>query len=392
MRAFVVVAIVAGAGACRRSPAGPTLDVAVFAGDAPLAGATVVSYRSNGAEIDLQSTDPTGRVALAVAPDALIGIGFGSAGGVAQYATLPVPSGIAELDVHGPPAQGVSTIAGVVTVAPQQAIAADAYDVELGCAIRRVTALPATIEVPSPCQGSDTDLDVVVIAYASGAIIGWASTAVAQTGPLPFDAGDALFAPATWQPPPTPTIANDAGATLAWAVTVDGLPYAAPPGTDWGLATDGAKLVATLGSGDTSQVTSFAQYEPDVVAADFLAPIAPSLALDDRATLALHGGACDPSTSAATNVRVTWNAGTAVVWDVVMPPGPIAAAFPPAFDAPPAGAQLVTIERCVIADLATFDALVAAGVYLDDPASPSRITAPRAAPSTLKSTQTSDAL
>jgi hypothetical protein len=376
MRALVagVIAIAAGAGACRRAPRGPTVTITALAGDQPMLGATVVTHHANGDEIDGTSTDASGRAIVVVAPDALVSIAF-TGGNAAQIATVLAPPAGGELDVHGPSAYSVPIVAGVLTIAPAQQLPADYFDIELGCVRVRALTLPATVDVSARCVGTDSAIDVVVAGYAAGSVAGYAAAR------LPFGDGAATFAFPSWtSASPTVAITVAVPATLAWTLSAGAMAFPAPPGVVWaGLPADGATLIATAGTGDATQTTTaaFTGVPPAIAlaATDFLPPIAPSVAVDALATLALHGGACDAATgAAATNVRVAWQDGGANVWDLIVPPGAFAVALPPVFVGPPATATPTAVERCIASsDVADFTALAAGGVYVEDPLQPSSI-------------------
>ena len=105
------------------------------------------------------------------------------------------------------------------------------------------------------------------------------------------------------------------------------------------------------------------------------------MALDDRATLAIHWSSPgDARTTAdALDLRVSWQAATKIVWDAVLSPDTVHVQFPAGLASIatlPASATIDIEDMFRVidsSDLADFDAVQAAGLVVTDPVNPSSI-------------------
>lgn len=342
-------------GAACGSPHPPTTIVSALAGEQPEPGATVISSHPDGTVVDQVTADGVGRAELTSAE--LITVVFVRAATTAIVTTPPLPTG--ELAVHGPPrdpAPGV--IVGALAVAPQAPLAADHYDLELGCTTVTVTALPVSLDVAARCLGSDVNLDVLVRGYAGAQLVGYAA------GRVPLVDGAAMFAPASWQTTgPTVPIALDGVApALDWILWVDHLAFDAHPlgdhGQLWtGLAVDAAAVHAVLATQTTTRELPSAPTALAFAAADFLPPVAPGLAIVDPTKLAVGWTAVDPGADAL-DLHVEWAATT---WDAVLPPDADRVTFP-AFTMPGA-ISVASLSYVDSSEVVGFAALAAGGVY-----------------------------
>ena len=369
-------------------PSGKTAAVFAIAGGAPEPEATVVSHRADGTILDEELADPTGRADVTVEDGARISVVFPAAGTQASSISIittmaPAPGG--SIDVYGPPdPQGPPTVIGTLLLEPQQPIAADAYDVALGCIVLHLPSLSQVIDVASTCAGSDANLDVLVTATSGGALAGYAA------GRIPIADGGAVFQPPQWDTTTgaIPITLDGVAPALDWVLWSDGLPFAAQPLTGttapvWnGLVVDGATVHATITSGPTAQVTTRELAgSPTAIAfgaADFLPPIAPTLAEDPGPGLAVHWTAASPGADAI-DLRLSWSTGMQrVVWDSVLPPDATATALPAlggtlSAPAAPPDALLRYLDGPAAA---SFSDVAAAGIHVEDPDHPSTIVAP----------------
>jgi hypothetical protein len=380
MRAALLVA----AAACADRSGGGGAKVTVHTG-AP--NATVLSHRAGGAAIDEEQAGALGDAVVTTEDGALISIAY-PAGAMQPLAvvTAPAPAAAGELTVTGPALIDTPPpLVGTLAIEPAGSTTADHYDVELGCVIRHVTDLTQPIFLPAPCLGSDTNVDVLVHAYAGTAAVGYLA------GRAPFADGGAILA-ATWHTTTTPVPITLTGVTptLDWVLTSDGLPFDAQPiaGTAplWtDLVVDAAIVHATQGAAPLAQIATLAiSGAPTAIAfgsGDFLAPIAQTLALDASTGLALTWSAADPGADAL-DLHLTWTvASRPVAWDAVLPPDATSAAFP-AFDsslaatlAPPDATPAAVLRYVDGPATGSFADVVAAGLVVDQAVSPSTIVA-----------------
>jgi hypothetical protein len=384
----VVPALVIAA-ACGRSPhgAGQLVDVYAFAGDQPQAGATVIAHDASGAALDTVMTDAVGHAQPAIEDGALITVVFSDVTNIALVTALSPAAG-SELDIHGPPPAGAPpTVAGALDVAPMMTVAADHYILELGCTVSQLTALPASIDVNSRCLGSDSNLDILLLAYQNDQVVGYAA------GRVDLSSGAATFAPAQWSTTttPVPITLDGVAPLLDWVLLVDGLPFGAQAISGsaplWnGLPVTAAIVHAGITTPTTAQVTTRyiagAPIAIDFAASDFLPPIDVSLVLDTSHGMQLSWTPA-PIDADAVDVHLAWTVGgNHVAWDVVLPPDGSDAAFPET--APDLG-QLVGLPDATPSALlryvqaatpAGWDSLVANGLYVASATGPSTIAPP----------------
>jgi len=202
-----------------------------------------------------------------------------------------------------------------------------------------------------------------------------------------------VFQPAQWSTTTgaVPITLDDAIApALDWVLYCDGLPFAAQPISGsapvWtGLVVDAAEIHAAIANGPIVQRTTRelagAPTAIELGAADFLPPIAQTLALDESSSLALTWAAASPGGDAV-DAHLTWTVGTTtVVWDAVLPPDATSAPFPPADPTlaalvlPPAATPTALLRYVDGAAAASFDDVLAAGIYADDPTAPPTVVA-----------------
>ncbi len=412
MRFVLVAALVVG---CRGSHqgSGQIAEVYVFAGDlAPAGGATVIAHRATGELIDTVQADAVGHAELGTEDGAQITVVFPSDLSAITpelwLVTAPAPAADGELDIHGPPdAPAPPTVAGALTVDPKKNLnGADMFEVELGCTITQVTAFPASIDVSSRCLGSDSNLDVLVLGYASGQVIGYAA------GRLDLSSGAATFAPTDWSTPASaiPIMLDGVSPLLDWVLYADGLPFAAQPiagsAPVWtGLAVDAATVHATIATATNSRITTREiAGAPTAIAfsaSDFLPAIDRTLVLDTTSGTQLSWAPADVGADAI-DLHLEWDVGLRgpavppgshhVVWDVVLPPDASDATLAQlagdvgTLAGPPDGTPDATLRYLATTPATGWDALVANGLYVEATAGVSTIAPPTTAE--LRVTQT----
>lgn len=395
MRAGPVLLLLAACGAGR---AGPTATVVVIAGDQPSADATVISSAADGTLLDEELADAVGHAKIQVEPGALITVVFPA--NLTDPANLPssvalvsepAPAAGGKIAVTGPASPPPPITAGALEISPMQALAADRYEIRLGCATIEEPALPVAVDVATTCFGSDANLDVLVLAYAGSPeqLVGYTA------GRVPFADGVATFSPDTWETmrPAVPVVLDGVQPQVQWTLFSDGLPMwseaLAGQGLTWtGLQVDAVAITATLGDATASQAAlrraAGVPASIELGAADFLAPIAPSLVLDDpQAPAALHWTASGAGAD-ATDVHLAWQtAGRAVTWDAVLPVDATSVHFPAIDDPavtgliePPDAPPTARLRYIDASDLDGFAALVKAGIDLTEPAAPTIATPP----------------
>ena len=368
------------------SPSGPTAVVIAMAGDRAAGGATVISHRADGTRLDETSADAVGHAELRVEPGALVSVVFAASASPASPAapasivtTLAPETG--ELVIHGPPVPRVPAIVGGLAITAPPLAADLGYDIGLGCATIAVPTLPTTVEVAAACLGSDTQLDVLVRGYQAAAdglppvVIGYAAARV------PLVDGLAHLDLAAWQTATlaVPTVLDGVAPGLTLVTWADGLPFPAPAITDhaalWtDLAVDSTTLTATLGFPGLAQVTRVEGVGllagVALGPADFVPQLEATLALADRATLAVAWSATGAAGAAADAlvVRLAWSELTPVIWEVVLPPTADHVTFPQLDGGPfalPTSATTVIDARLQALDssaLAGFTELLAVGL------------------------------
>jgi hypothetical protein len=86
--------------------------------------------------------------------------------------------------------------AGTLTISSSRPLIARWYDIEVGCTRTTVDRLPITIEIPTACLGTDTNLDVLIQAWGRNVdgnyqILGYSGSRLAMsTGVASFDVTD----------------------------------------------------------------------------------------------------------------------------------------------------------------------------------------------------------
>jgi hypothetical protein len=382
-KAVVVVAFAA----CARGPSGPTQSVVAIAGDVePEAGATILSHRADGTILDDQVADATGTAAVQTEPGAYITAVFPALIAplptTLSLVTAPSPNDASDFVLHGPPHQLVPiVVAGLTVMGPPLPGALD-YTVDLGCNTQTSTTLPAIVDVIAACEGTDTNLDILVRGYdGTGALLGYA----ASREPIGMDQSGNAIAELdvdTWQTTGSDVAVTQTGVTADVALTLisDTLAFDTPAiangeASVWnGLVVDSSIASATL---DTQTATQYAPGTPSAIAFstdDFMGAIAaPTLALD--VTLDVAWPAITVTGPDALDLHLSWTvdgqAITTIVWDAVLPPDTNEIAFPQ-LDPTTQMAIALPIDPSAIAgqltaldssDLTDFGDLQAAGIY-----------------------------
>ncbi len=386
MRVVPALVVAAACGSSHQG-SGQLVDVYAFEGDGdPAVGATVIAHAASGAAIDTVMADAIGHAQVAIETGALITVVFSDAPTIALVTAL-APAAGSELDIHGAPRTGTPTVAGALEVAPMMTIAADHYALELGCTVSQLTVLPASIDVSSRCLGSDSNLDILLLAYQNDQVVGYAA------GRVDLSSGGATFAPAAWSTATTavPIALDGVAPLLDWVLYADGLPFGAQaiagsaPLWD-GLAVDAAIVHAGITTASTAQITTRyiagAPTAIDFAATDFLPPIGVSLVLDTSHGLLLSGSAASIDADAV-NAHLEWTVGgSRIAWDVVLPPDASDAAFPETAPdlgqlvGPPDATPDAVLRYLQAATPAGWDALEANGLFVESPAGPSTIAPP----------------
>ena len=378
--------------ACRGSDetSKQTITVHALAGAVGEPDAEVISHTATGQLIAEQLADPVGDATIETADGALISViypGDPSADTAqVEVVTTLAPAAGSDLTIYGPPDPDTSPpiVIGSLEIQPMQSITADSYTVQLGCVTLTETTLVDPIDISGDCVNTDLDVDLLVQATSAGALAGYVA------GRLPLGDGGLVFQPAAWSTTTgaVPITLDDGVApALDWVLYSDGLPFAAQPiagnGPIWtGLVVDAAEVHAAIANGSIVQRTTreiaSAPTTLEFGAADFLPPIAPSLALasETPSTLALTWTAASPGGSAV-DAHLTWMVGTtAVVWDAVLPPDSTSVVFPPADPTlaalvlPPAATPTALLRYVDGPAASSFDDVLAAGIYADDASAP----------------------
>ena len=382
VRIAVVALLAAGCG--NRSASGPTQGVTALAGPiAAEAGATVMSQRVDGTIIDAETADATGHAAVQVEPGAFVTVVFPALldplPTSIEMVTVPIAGDGSELVVHGPPHVLVPIVVAGLTVTGPPLAGAAQYTIDLGCNTQTSTTLPAVVDVIALCEGTDTNLDVLVRAFdASQTLLGYSAGRV----PIGMDqAGNAIaeLDVASWQTTGATVPVTQTGTTASVALDLisDTLRFDTPAIADsalvWnGLVVDSSVVTATMADQVTTQ---YAPGTPTAIAlgtSDFLGTLAPGLN-GDRTTLAFNWASLDESSvgsADAFDLNVSWTNTVTVSWDAVLPIDATAIAFPQLDSTtqeaiPPPGTGPVAVDFAAIdsSDLTDFDALEAAGIF-----------------------------
>jgi hypothetical protein len=317
-------------------------------------------------------------------------------------ATTSAPAS-GELTIHGPGKPPPALVAGGITIMPDEPLAADSYELDLGCVVVTVASMPASSDVPAACLGTDANLDVLVRGYvgtgAAKQLVGFAAGRVLLNNTV------GIFEPPTWTTMTTsvpvmidPTI----DPVLDWTLYADTLPFDVDAPVDGsgelypGLMVDRIVLDATIaGDGTAQQMMRELPAMPDSVTvgpADFLARIASGISVDDPSQVTIHWDEAGPPGADLVHARVAWSTQDAdddgsaapVIWDVVLAPGADALGFPDtdgAVDLPADDAPITTLLRFIDSTgVADFPSVQTAGIYATSSTdAPSPIVDPTAA-------------
>jgi hypothetical protein len=332
-----------------------------------LEGTTVVTHHRDGSVIAEAEADSIGDFTIVIASDALVTIAYADG---ANLTTL-APARDGELSVEeAQPDTSPPVIIGTLAIQPTTSITADRYDVQLGCVTVHETDLSQAIDVAARCAGSDSNIDVLVLAYAGTNLAGYMAGRQSIS-----DGGAILMAPWSTTTGTIPIQLDGVAPALDWVLYADGLPFAAQPlaatAPVWtGLAVDDAIVHATLGAAPAIQRTTRSiQGAPPAIelgAADFLPPISGTLTFAGGAAPALHWTTADPGADLV-DVQLAW---PSVTWDIVLPPDASDAALPAVLVPPeaPAGGLVRYLDSSATAG---FDDAVAAGLHTDTIVAPS---------------------
>jgi hypothetical protein len=341
VRIAVVFVALAALGCSNRAATGPTQGVTALAGPVVAeAGATILSHLADGTILDDQTADATGRAEVQTAPGAYVSAIFPALidplPTSIAIVTTPATADGSELVIHGPPHAVVPVVIAGLTVKGPALAAATQYSIDLGCNTQTSSTLPAIVDVIGPCEGTDTNLDVLVRAYdASGNLLGYGAGRV----PIGTDqAGNSIaeLDVDAWQTTGTmvPVTQTGTTATIALELVSDTLPFPTPAIANgqalvWsGLVVDSSVATATMGG---QAATQFAPGTPAAIAigaGDFLGAVqAPALAAN--ATLTATWPAVALTGPDALDLHLTWSTSTATLtWDAVVSPDTAEVVFP----------------------------------------------------------------
>ncbi len=381
MRKAVALIVVT---ACTRGASGPTQGVTAIAGNVVAeSGATILSHRADGTILDDQVADATGHAAVQTEPGAYVTAVFPALIAplptTLAMVTAPSPNDDSDIVLHGPPDTQIQVVvAGLTVDGPGVAGALD-YTIDLGCNTQTSTTFPAIVDVIAPCEGTDTNLDILARAYdGTDDLLGYA----AAREPIGMDqAGNAIaeFTVGSWQTTGTMVPVTQTGITADVGLTLisDTLPFDTPAIANgealvWdGLVVDSSIATASM-TGQTA--TQYAPGTPTAIAfstADFMGSIAaPALSLD--VTLDATWPAITLTGPDALDLHLMWTAnGETITWDAVMTPDTSGIAFPqldPTTQmvlALPVDPSAFTglLEALDSSDLTDFSDLQAAGIY-----------------------------
>lgn len=313
------VALVALA-ACGGGSSGPSVHVGitVMTGDQPEGGATVLSHTVDGTKLDETTADAVGRAQIGYEEGALVSVVYpGVITDVTADVTVltaPLTDGMTLVGpVHD---DGPALIVGGLQIQPP-AIVANGFDIQLGCTTVHVTSMPAVVDVPARCMGTDTMLDVLLTATQDATPVGYVVDRVQLIN------GMAELDPPAWETDydSVPVTVMHDGAQVTWSLVVDGLPFTSPVGqVPRNLPFD--RIVVDADVSQAQHTTRWFPTAPSMITItedDFLPPIDASLAPGFTWTPENLGDAVD--------LRAQWDGH--VTWDAVLPPDASTVAFPP---------------------------------------------------------------
>jgi hypothetical protein len=305
--------------------------VTTLAGAAPEPGASVVTHTIDGKKLDAISTDGDGIADVGYEPGALVTVVFPGTitndTPAISVITAPFTDG---MTVVGPAEDdSPSSVVGGLQM-KSKSIQADDFEIQLGCATFHVPSMPAVLDVNARCMGSDTTLDVLIVATQGGTEVGHVAGRVAMVD------GMAEFDPPSWDTSYStiPVTAAD-GAAITWSLVVDGLPFSTPTGSvPAGLMFDHLVVDADIAAGARHTTRYVATPPASIMLADsdFLPAITGSLSGSYTWTPANLGDAVD--------LHAEWDLQSAAAdvvapgphhftWDAVLPSDASAVAFPP---------------------------------------------------------------
>jgi hypothetical protein len=371
---------------CRRGPSGPTQGVTAIAGNVVAeAGATILSHTADGTILDNQVADATGHADVQTEPGAYVTAVFPALIAplptTISMVTAPSPNDDSDIVLHGPPDVLVPIVVAGLTVTGPPIPGALVYSIDLGCNKQNSTTLPAIVDVIALCEGTDTNLDILVRGYdANNALLGYA----AAREPIGMDqAGNAIaeFDVDTWSTTGTMVPVTQTGVTadVSLELISDTLAFDTPAITDgqalvWtGLVVDGS--IATASIAGNQVASDYGTGTPSSIAfsgSDFMGSIqSPSLSLD--VTLEATWPAVTFSGPDALDLHLAWQtpAVTSITWDAVMTPDTNGIAFPQLDPTTasvlglPADPTTITgeLEALDSSELSDFTDLQAAGIY-----------------------------
>lgn len=331
--------VLAVVGCDRGDDPGATVTVIALAGDVVVeTSATVLSHDLAGNVVDQQTTDATGRAALTASD--LVSVVF-VRDDATHIITAP-PMLEAELAIHGPAADKAPIIAGGISITAPPATGP--FSIDIGCKTVTVQGLPADFDIPAACFGTDSNIDVL-ITNADG-------TYFAQRVPV-VDEVAMLDIPG-WLTDMTPVAIDAAGATITMTEISDTFAFPAPSDHAlWtGLVADQTVIAAALDSRITTAYVPGAATAQTFTAADFLPPLATTLAPSFSWTATGIGDA-----------NVLHAVTPAIVWDAVLPPTADHVTFPASGEVAPPASATVTLRAIDGPDTASFTDVQMAGIW-----------------------------
>ena len=383
VRIAVLALLVAGCG--NRTATGPAQGVTALAGAvAAEAGATVLSQRVDGTIIDDETADATGHAEVQIEPGAFVTAIFPALldplPTSISLVTVPITSDGSELVIHGPPHVLVPIVVAGLTVDGPALPGATQYTIDLGCTTQTAASLPAVVDVIAPCEGTDTNLDVLVRGFnASHNLLGYSAGRV----PIGMDQSGNSIAEldvASWQTTGAmvPVTQTGTTATVDLDLISDTLAFDTPAITDaasvWnGLVVDSYVVDAAMGGQITTQLMPGTPTAIALGTGDFLGSLSPGLT-GDRTSLAFSWASLDESavgSADAFDLNVTWTNVASFTWDAVLPPDATQIAFPQLDPTTqevimlPGASGAVNVDFSAIdtSELTGFDALEAAGIF-----------------------------
>jgi hypothetical protein len=367
---------------CRSSTTGPTQGVTALAGSIVAeAGATILSHRADGTILDDQTADATGHADVQIEPGAYVSAIFPALIAplptTISIVTAPITSDDSELVIHGPPHATVPLVVAGLTVTGPALAGATSFTVDLGCNTQTEPSLPAIVDVIAPCEGTDTNIDILVQGFDdTQTMLGYA----AAREPIGQDqAGNAIadLAVASWMTTGimVPVTQTGTTATVELDLISDTLPFPTPAITDqalvWnGLVVDSSVVSATMGD---QVATQYALGSPTAIAigtTDFMGEISPA-ALQLDTTLDATWPALAITGPDAIALQLTWMTTSTIFWDAVLAPDTTQIAFPQLDPTTqqvislPTDPTTITGQLSAIdsSDLGDFDDLEAAGIF-----------------------------